>query len=149
MGVATGVADRLVDRFDVGLVDTCSNERTVNVVNGVIVAPVLCRLADDGVGVVDVKVALRCVAAVENADNKAPSTLTFFLFPKPSMNDDFTLRPTAEAALTAICSRLSESDRNIPGLIARWTARIFSDKKINSSCQQVLHHRRPWCRGCA
>ena len=47
------------------------------------------------------------------------------------MNEDFTLRPTAEAALTAIRSRLSESDRNIPGLIARWTARIFSDNKSN------------------
>ena len=47
------------------------------------------------------------------------------------MNEDFTLRPTAEAVLIAIRSRLSESDRNIPGLIARWTARIFSDNKSN------------------
>ncbi len=73
---------------------------------------------------------LRCVAAVEHADNKARSKLTIFLFPKPSVNKDF-MRPTAEAALTAIFSRLSESDRNITGLIARWTARIFSDNKSN------------------
>ena len=47
------------------------------------------------------------------------------------MNEDFALRPTAEAALTAICSGLSESNRNIAGLIARWTKRIFSDNKSN------------------
>ena len=88
-------------------------------VAGVTVVPVLCCLADVGVGVVDVEGALRrCVAAVENVDNNAQSTSTIFVFPNPSVNKDFTLRPTAEAALTAICSRLSESDRNIPGLIA-------------------------------
>ena len=47
------------------------------------------------------------------------------------MNKDFTSRPTAEAALTAICSRLSESNRNIPGLIVQWPAQIFSDNKSN------------------
>ncbi len=41
------------------------------VVVGVTIAPVLCRLADVGMGVVDVDVALCCVAAVEHADNKA------------------------------------------------------------------------------
>ena len=83
------------------------------------VAPALRRLADVGVGVVDVEGALHCVAAVENADNNARSASTIFLFANPSVNEDFTLRPTAEAALTVICSRLSESDRNIPGLIAQ------------------------------
>ncbi len=70
------------------------------------------RLADVSVGVVDAEeLALHCVAAVENADNKARSTSTIFRFPNPSVNEDFTLRPTAVAALTAIHSRLSESDR--------------------------------------
>ena len=101
------------------------------VIIGVTVAPKFCPLAEVGMGVVDVEVALHCVAAVEHADNKAQSTSTIFLFPKPSVNEDVTLRPTAEAALTAIRSRLSESDRNIPGLIARWTAWIFSDNKSN------------------
>ncbi len=57
--------------------------------------------------------------------------MTIFRFPNPFVNKDFTLRPTAVAVLTAIRSRLSESDRNIPGLIARWTARIFPDNKPN------------------
>ena len=65
------MADTLVDTLDAGVVDTRNNAQTVNVVAGVTVAPVLCRLADVGVGVVDVEVALHCVAAVENADNKA------------------------------------------------------------------------------
>ncbi len=132
MGVATGVADALVDTFDAGVVDTHDNARTGNVVAGVTVAPVLCRLADVSVGVVDAEeVVLRCVAAIENADNKARSTSTIFHFPNPSVNKNFTLQPTAVAALTAIRSRLSESDRNIPGLIAGWTARIFPDNKSN------------------
>ncbi len=72
MGVATGVADALVDTFDAGVVDTRDNAQMGNVVAGVTVAPVLCRLADVSVGVVDAEeVALRCVAAFENADNKA------------------------------------------------------------------------------
>ncbi len=130
MDVATGVADAFVDMFDAGVVDTRNNARTGNVVIGVTVAPVLCRLAD--VSVVDAEeVVLHCVAAVENADNKARSTSTIFRFPNPSVNKDFTLQPTVVAALTAIRSRLSEFDRNIPGLIARWTARIFPDNKSN------------------
>ncbi len=112
MGVERGVADALVYTFDAVVVDTRDDARTGNVVAGVTVAPVLCRLADVGVGVVDAEeVALRCVAAVENADNKARSTSTIFCFPNPSVNEDFTLRPTAVAALTAIRLRLSESDR--------------------------------------
>ena len=72
MGVATGVADALVDTFDSGVVDTRDNAQTGNIVTGVTVAPVLCRLADVSMGVVDAEeVARRCVAAVENADNKA------------------------------------------------------------------------------
>ena len=94
------------------------NKRMVNVVAGVTVAPTLCCLADVGAGVVDVELVMPCVAAVENADNKARSTSMIFLFPNPSMNKDFTLRPTAEATLTALCSRLSESNKNITGLIA-------------------------------
>ena len=125
MGVATEVEDTLVDTFDTGVVDTRDNAQTGNVVVGVTVAPVLCRFADVSMGVVDVEVALRCVAAVEYADNKA------FLIPNPSVNKDFTLRPPAVAALTAIRSRLSKSDMNIPGLIARWTVRIFSNNKSN------------------
>jgi len=95
-----------------GVVDTHDNAQTGNVVAGVTVAPVLRRLADVSVGVVDAEeLVLRCVAAVENADNKARSTLTIFRFPNPSVKEDFTLRPTAVAALTAIRSRLSESNR--------------------------------------
>ena len=46
--------------------------RTVGVVViGVTVAPEFCHLAEVGMGVVDVEVALRCVAAVEYADNEA------------------------------------------------------------------------------
>ena len=132
MGVATGVADALVDTFDAGVVDTRNNAQMGNVVAGVTVTPVLYRLADVSMGVVEAEeVALRCIAAVENADNKARSTSTIFFFPNPSVNKDFTLRPTAVAALTATRSRLSESDRNIPGLITRWTAWIFSDNKSN------------------
>jgi hypothetical protein len=121
----------LVDTFDAGVVDTRDNAQTGNVVAGVTVAPVLCHLADVSVGVVDVEVVLHCVAAVENADNTARSTSTIFLFPNPFVNKDFTLRPTVVAALTATRSRLSESNRNIPGLITRWTAWIFSDNKSN------------------
>jgi hypothetical protein len=72
VGVATEVADALVDTFYAGVVDTRDNAQTGNVVAGVTVAPVLCRLADVSVGVVDAEeVALHCVAAVENADNKS------------------------------------------------------------------------------
>ena len=46
------------------------------------------------------------------------SKCRLLLFPNPSVNKDFTLLPTAAPVLTAICLRLSESDRNIPGLIA-------------------------------
>ena len=35
------------------------------------------------------------------------------------------------SAFTADRSSLSASDENIPGLIARWTARILSDSKSN------------------
>ena len=143
--VATGV----VDTFDAGVVDRRNNKRTVNVVVGVIVAPVLCCLADVGVGVADVEVALRCVAAVYNVDNKVPFALTTFLFPNPSVNKDFTLQPTAAAALTAICSRLSESNRNIPGLIAQWTMRIFSDNNSNLVIGErcVVAGQAPHCHG--
>ncbi len=41
------------------------------VVVGVTVAPEFCCLAEVSMGVVDVEVALHCVAAVEHADNKA------------------------------------------------------------------------------
>ena len=71
MGVATGVVDTLVDTFYAGVVDTRNNAQTGNVVAGVTVALVLCRLADVSVRVVDVEVVPRCVAAFDNADNKA------------------------------------------------------------------------------
>ena len=118
--IATGVVDTCDNKHtaDAGVVDTHNNERTVNIVVGVIVKPVLRRLADVGMGAVDVEVAPCCVAAVDKADGNMPFSLIIFLFPNPSVNKDFTLRPTAAAALTAILSRSSASNRNIPGLMA-------------------------------
>ena len=112
MDVATGVVDTCDNKHtvDTVVIDMCNNERMVNVVIGVIVKPVLRRLADADVGVVEVDVAPSCVAAVDKADNDMPFFLTIFLFLNPSVNKAFTLRPTAAAALTEICSRLSASD---------------------------------------
>ena len=47
------------------------------------------------------------------------------------MKEDFIFCPTVVAEFTADCSSISASDENIPGLIARWTARISSDSKTN------------------
>ena len=66
---------------------------------------------DTGVdGVMAMQEACR-VAANVNIDNEPPCLLTFFLFPNPSMKEDFTLWPTAAAALTVVCSRLSASNK--------------------------------------
>jgi hypothetical protein len=134
---------------------------TVDVVAGVTVTPVLCRFGAVCMGVVDINVAGCKVADVEVVDVKGAdvntgddgvmamwtacrvaanfivdneltfSSSSFFLFPNPFVNEDFTLRPMGAAALTAVCSRLSASDKNISGLIARWTAWILSESKTN------------------
>ena len=85
MEIATGVVDTCDGEHTVnaGVVDTRNNERAVSVVVGVIVTPVLCRLADVRVGVVDVEVTPHCVAAVDNVADKAPFTLTIFSSPTP------------------------------------------------------------------
>ena len=89
---------------------------------------VLRRFDDDvGVGVEDNVVE---VAEVELAND---AVAAIFLFPNASVKEDFIFRPTAVAAFTDIRSSLSSSDENIPGLIARWTARILSDSKSKSS----------------
>jgi len=89
------------------------------------------RCFDDvGVGVEDnvAEVAEVEVAEVESAND---GIVSIFLFPKASVKEDFIFCLTAVAAFTADCSSLSTSDENIPGLIARWTARISSDSKTN------------------
>jgi len=101
----------------------------VGVKESVEVLEVLRHFADVGMGVEDnVEVAEVEVAEVELANVVVAA---IFLFPNPSMKEDFIFRPTAAAAFTADCSSLSASDENIPGLIARWTARILSDSKSN------------------
>jgi len=84
----------------------------------------------DNVKVAEVKVAEVEVAEVELA-NVAVAVAAIFLFPNPSVKEDFIFCPTAAAAFTADRSCLSTSDENIPGLIARWTAWILSDSKSN------------------
>jgi len=63
---------------------------------------------------------------------------TIFLLPNPSVKEDFTLRPTAAAAFTADCSSLFVSNEIIPGLMAQWTARIFSESKLNPAVAHGL-----------
>jgi hypothetical protein len=104
------------------------------------VSSVLHHFVDVGVGMEDVKVAEVEVVEVKVAEvevaeielaNLAIEVAAIFLFPNPSVKEDFIFRPTAAAAFTADRSSLSASDENIPGLIARWTARILSNSKSN------------------
>jgi hypothetical protein len=86
----------------------------------------------------------RHVAADVNIDNEPPCLLTFFLLPNSSMKEDFTLWPTAAAALTVVCSRLSESNKKRPGLMAQWTVWIFSESKSNPVVVQGLEEPEAW-----
>ena len=63
-----------------------------------------------GVDGVMVMQTTRRVAANDIVHNESPFSLTVFLLPNPSVNEDFTLLPTAEAVFTAVHSRLSASD---------------------------------------
>jgi hypothetical protein len=152
---------------------TGGKERPVEVVAGVTVTPVLRRFASVGVGVADIDVAgnvvadvkvgdtegadvdagddgvnmtrtARRVAANVIVDDDSPFSLIFFLLPNPSVNEDFTLRLTAAAAFTAVPLRLSASDENISGLIAQWTAWIFSESKSNPA----IARGREECEAC-
>ena len=105
------------------------------------VGSILRHFADVGVGVEDIKVAEVKVAEVKVAEvkvaevelaNVAVAVAANFLFPTPSVKEDFIFCQTAVSAFTADRSSLSASDENIPGLIARWTAWILSDNKSSS-----------------
>ena len=84
-----------------------------------------------------------CVSESVNVDNESPMSLTIFLLPNPSVKEDFIFRPTAAAAFTADRSSLSTSVENIPGFIARWTARILSASKSNPVIAQGLEEEEP------
>ena len=124
-----------------------------SVKGGVICAmPVLCHVAAVGVGVKeilrrfddDVGVGVEDnvfeVAEVEFAND---AVAAIFLFPNASVKEDIIFRPTAAAAFTADRSSLSTSDENIPGFIARWTARILSASKSNPVIAQGLEEEEP------
>jgi hypothetical protein len=99
---------------------------------------VLHRFDDDvGVGVGDNVVE---VADVELANN---TFAAIFLFPNVSVKENFIFHPTAAAAFTADRSSLSASDEIIPGLIARWKARILSDSKANPVVAPGLEEEEP------
>jgi hypothetical protein len=105
-------------------VPRCVADVGVGVKEIVEVHEVLRRFDDDvGVGVEDNVVE---VADVELAND---TVAAIFLFPNASVKEDFIFRPTAAAAFTTDRSSLSTSDENIPGLIARWTARIYLTKE--------------------
>ena len=105
---------------------------------GVGVKEILHRFDDDvGVGVEE---NVFEVAEVEFAND---AVAAIFLFPNASVKEDIIFRPTAAAAFTADRSSLSTSDENIPGFIARWTARILSASKSNPVIAQGLEEEEP------
>jgi hypothetical protein len=131
--VGVGVADlKVLHHF--AAVGTMADGKVADVTVAVVRIANICIGAD---GVMALREAC-CVAATGNIDDESPCSLTFFLLPSPSVKEDFTLQPTATAALMAVCSSLSPSVEYISGLMAQWTAWIFSERISNPVITQGL-----------
>jgi hypothetical protein len=95
-------------------------------VSDIKVAEVEVEMANNEVADVDTRLMTmwdeaHCVAESVNVADESPMSMssTIIFLPNPSVKEDFTLRPTAAAAFTAVRSSLSASDENFSGFMAR------------------------------